>query len=96
MDKAQPVITVVTPSFNQGRYLEDCIQSILDQDYGNVEYVIIDGGSTDDSLDIINKYKDEERLISWMSEPDGGQYDAINKGFARTTGEIMGWLNSDD
>jgi glycosyltransferase involved in cell wall biosynthesis len=96
MNNEQPIIAVVTPSFNQGGYLEDAIQSVLGQDYSNVEYVIIDGGSTDNSLDVIDKFNGEERFISWASEPDGGQYDAINKGFERTSGEIMGWLNSDD
>jgi glycosyltransferase involved in cell wall biosynthesis len=96
MDKVQPTIAIVTPSFNQGSYLEDAIHSVLEQDYVNVEYVIIDGNSTDNSLAVIQKHEGDKRLISWLSEPDGGQYDAINKGFARTTGEIMGWLNSDD
>ncbi len=85
---------MVTSSLNQGRFLEDTIRSILDQNYPNLEYVIVDGGSTDGSLEIIKRYAD--RLAWWVSEPDKGQYDALNKGFAHTTGEIMMWLNSDD
>jgi len=84
----------VTPSFNQGQFLEETIQSVLSQDYPNLEYMIIDGGSTDESIDILHRY--ESRLTYWQSSPDGGQYEAINAGFARTDGEIMAWINSDD
>lgn len=89
-----PRITIVTPSFNQGPYLEATIRSVLDQDYPNLEYIIIDGRSQDESVAIIQKYA--ASLAYWVSEPDQGQTHAINKGFARASGDIWAWLNSDD
>lgn len=89
-----PRITVVIPSFNQGEYLETTIRSVLDQNYPNLELIIMDGGSTDNSAGIIKKY--EDRITYWQSQPDNGQYWAVNEGFQRSTGEIMTWINSDD
>ena len=89
-----PKISIVTPVYNQVRYLEQTILSIINQGYPNLEYIIIDGGSTDGTVNVIRKY--EEYLTYWVSEPDSGMYHAIQKGFEHSTGEIMCWLNSDD
>jgi glycosyltransferase involved in cell wall biosynthesis len=87
-------ITIITPSFNQGQYIEETIRSVLSQNYPNLEYIIVDGGSTDNTIEIIKKY--ESHLSYWISEPDRGQSHAINKGLAKATGDIFNWLNSDD
>jgi glycosyltransferase involved in cell wall biosynthesis len=87
-------ISIVTPSLNQAEYLEETLTSVLDQGFGGIEYVVIDGGSNDGSVDIIRRYAD--RLSYWVSEPDRGHADAINKGFVHTSGEIMAWINSSD
>ncbi len=92
--KPWPRISIVTPSYNQGQFIEETIRSVLLQGYPNLEYIIIDGGSSDESVDIIKKYS--PWLKHWVSEPDRGQVHAINKGFTRSSGDILNWLNSDD
>jgi glycosyltransferase involved in cell wall biosynthesis len=94
MNNYIPKISILTVSFNQGQYLEKTIRSVLDQNYPNLEYIIIDGGSSDNSVEIIKKY--ENKLAYWVSEPDGGQSEAIQKGLDQCTGEIFNWLCSDD
>lgn len=94
MSEEYPLISIVTPNLNQGSFLEPAIRSVLDQNYPNLQYIIIDGGSKDESVSIIRKY--EKQLDFWVSEKDRGQSHAINKGFIQSTGNILAWLNADD
>lgn len=90
-----PLVSIVTPSYNQGRFIEQAILSVKDQEYPNIEHIIVDGGSSDHTLDVIRKYVGTYRM-RYISEPDNGQADAVNKGFGLAKGDIIGWLNSDD
>ncbi len=89
-----PKISIITPSYNQGQYIEETICSILDQGYPNLEYIVMDGGSKDNTVEIIKKY--EQHISYWVSEKDKGQSDALNKGYKHATGDVINWLNSDD
>ena len=93
MTEQLPLVSIVTPSFNQGRWLEESIRSVLDQDYPNIEYLVMDGGSTDGSLDVLRRY---EGRVRYNSGPDGGQSQALCTAYARMKGEILGWINADD
>ena len=88
----RPLVSVVTPSFNTGQYIESTLKSVATQDYPNIEHIVFDGGSTDNTIEILEKYSN----VDWVSEPDKGQSDALNKGFKKAKGEFIGWLNSDD
>ena len=92
MPEQLPKISVVSPSYNQGRFIETCIKSVLQQEFPNFEHIVVDGGSTDETLEILGKYDH----VKWISESDQGMQDALNKGFRMATGEIIGWLNTDD
>lgn len=92
MNEDVPLVSIVTPSLNQGRYLEATVRSVLEQDYPNVEHIVVDGGSTDETLEVLRRYED----VRWISEPDRGQAHALNKGFSLARGSVLGWLNADD
>jgi len=94
-DPSMPLVTVVTPSYNQGRFIGDTLASVLGQDYPNLEYLVVDGGSSDETLAMLRRFAGDPRM-RWISEPDRGQSDAINKGWASAHGQILAWLNSDD
>ncbi len=89
-----PLVSIITPSYNQAAFLEETLRSVIEQDYPSMEYLVVDGGSTDGSVEIIKRH--EKEISWWVSEKDNGQAEAINKGFNRVRGEIIGWLNSDD
>src|SRR5262245_26632601 len=94
-DPSLPLVSIVTPSYNQGAFIRETIESVLSQDYPKIEYWVIDGGSTDETIAILKHFEQDPRF-HWMSERDQGQSDAVNKGWSRSRGEIFGWLNSDD
>ncbi len=89
------LVSIITPSLNQGRFIEETILSVINQTYKNIEYIILDGGSTDNTIDVISSYARDAR-IKWFSQKDEGQYDAVNKGFMMAQGDIVGWINADD
>ena len=89
-----PLISIITPSYNQGQFIRETIDSVLTQDYDNVELIVMDGGSTDLTVDVLKSFNDKR--LSWISEPDNGQSEAINKGLKQATGDLFTWLNSDD
>jgi glycosyltransferase involved in cell wall biosynthesis len=91
-----PLVSIITPSFQQARYIKETVESVLTQDYPNLEYIVVDGGSKDDTCSILQKYSKRDRRLRWVSEKDRGQAHAVNKGIAMAKGEIIGWLNSDD
>lgn len=91
----KPLVSIVTPAFNSSRFIEQTLRSIREQRYDDIEHIVIDGGSTDGTIDILEKYEDEHDLV-WISEPDEGMYEAIEKGFQEASGDIYAWLNSDD
>jgi len=95
MIEDKPLVSVVTPSYNSGEFIEDTLLSVKNQDYPNIEHIIVDGGSKDNTLDILKKYEGTYNMC-WLSEPDKGEADAVNKGFEMAKGEIIGWVNADD
>ncbi|MBR2475739.1 MAG: glycosyltransferase [Bacteroidaceae bacterium] len=94
MEKEDVLVTIVTPSYNQGQFIEDTITSVLNQTYKNIQYIVVDGASTDNTMEVVERYRDKIDII--ISEKDKGQTDAINKGFKLAKGELVGWINSDD
>ena len=94
MLRKKPLVTIVTPSYNHGQFIEETIRSVFSQDYPETEYIIVDGGSRDNTAEVLRKYSGNK--MKWISEPDQGQSEALNKGFRRANGEILGWLNADD